>query len=104
MLASDSSPLFLPYPELLLKPLSNGRLVDMQEQIALFIPYHLCRDIISKNVAPVLVGVKPPTIVDGLPVQQFVGLFCVEAIRKTFMLHIEETLEILKHFTLYLFV
>ena len=40
----------------------------MQEQIALFIPYHLCRDIISKNVAPVLIGVKPPAIVDGLPV------------------------------------
>jgi len=65
---SYSSPLFFPYPELLLKPLGNGCLVDMQEQVTFLVPYHLFRDIIGMYIAPVLVGVKPPTIIDGLPV------------------------------------
>ena len=52
MLASDSSPLFLPYPELLPKPLGNGCLVDVQEQVTLAVNYHLYRDIIGKCIAP----------------------------------------------------
>jgi len=40
----------------------------MQEQIALFIPYHLCRDIISKDIASVLIRMQQATIIDGLPV------------------------------------
>ena len=47
--------MFLSYFELLLKPFSNGCLVDMQEQISLLVPYHLCRDVIGKCVAPILV-------------------------------------------------
>jgi hypothetical protein len=60
--------MFLPYSELLLKPLSNGYLVDMQEQVPLAIHYHLRRDIIGKSITPVLIGVKPATIIDALPV------------------------------------
>lgn len=68
VLTSYSSPLFLSQSELLLKPLSNGYLVDMQEQVTLLVPYHLCRDVIGKCIAPVLIGVKPPAIIDALPV------------------------------------
>ena len=63
-----SSSLFLPYPELLLKPLSNGCLVDMQGQVSLLVPYNLCRDVIGKCVTPILIGVKPSTIIDCMPV------------------------------------
>jgi len=50
-----SSFLLLPYHELLFKPLGNGHLVDMEEQVPLAIHYHLCRDIIGKRIAPVFV-------------------------------------------------
>ena len=68
MLTPKSFPLFLSQSELLLEPLGNGYLVDMQEQVSFLVPYHLCCDIIGKNVAPIFIGVKPPAIVDGLPV------------------------------------
>ena len=32
----------LPYPKLLLEPLSNGYLVEMQEQVSLLVHNHLC--------------------------------------------------------------
>jgi hypothetical protein len=47
ILMPKSSSFFLPYPELLLKPLSNGCLIDMQEQVPLYVPYNLCRDVIG---------------------------------------------------------
>ena len=56
------------YSKLLLKPLSNGCLIDMQEQVPLLVPNHLCHDVIRKCFAPVLIGVKPPAIIEGLPV------------------------------------
>ena len=65
----------------------------MQEKKTFLIPYHLCRDIIGKCIASVLIGVKPATIIDALPVQQFVGLFFIETILQTLTLHIKETLE-----------
>lgn len=65
----------------------------MQKQVPLLIPYHLCRDVIGKCVASVLIGMQPPTIVDGLPMQQFVGLHLAKAMLQTFTLHIEEALE-----------
>lgn len=68
----------------------------MQEQVSLFFPYHLCRNIIRKYIAPILIRVKPPAIVDVLPVQQFVCLFLIETVLQTLMFHIEETLEIWK--------
>ena len=48
-LSPNSLPLrlTLPYPKLLLKPLSNGCLIDMQEQVPLYVPYNLCRDVIG---------------------------------------------------------
>ena len=60
--------LFLLYPELLLEPLGNGCLVDMQEQVSLLVHNHLCRDVISKRIAPVLIRMQQATIIDGLPV------------------------------------
>ena len=67
MLNIEFSTLFLPYSALLLKPLCDRYLIDMQEQIALLVPYHLCRNIIGKCIAPILIGVKPPAIIDALP-------------------------------------
>ena len=84
MLTPKSFLLFLSQSELLLKPLGNGCLVDMQEQIPFLIPYHLCCDIIGKNVAPVLIRIQPPTIIDGQSVQQFVGLFYVKTTSRSF--------------------
>lgn len=65
----------------------------MQEQVPLIVPYHLCRDVIGKCVAPVLIGVKPANIVDSVTMHQFIRLFLTEAILQTLTLHIEETLE-----------
>lgn len=42
--------------------------IDKQQQVSLLVPYHLCCDIIDKCIAPVLIGVKPATIIDALPV------------------------------------
>ncbi len=47
--------MFFAYSQLFLKPLSNGCLVDMQEQVPLLVPYHLCRDVICKCAAFILV-------------------------------------------------
>lgn len=58
----------LSYPKLLLEPLGYGGLVDIQEQISLSVPYHLCRDVISKSIAPVIIRMQQATIIDGLPV------------------------------------
>ena len=68
MLTPKSFPLFLCQSELLLKPLSNGSVVYTQEKKAPLIHCHLCRDIISKYVAPVLIRMQQATIIDGLPV------------------------------------
>ncbi len=72
MLNFEFSTLFLPYSELLLKPLRNRCLIDMQEQIALLIHYHLCRNIIGKGIPSLLIGVKPATIVDSMPYRESV--------------------------------
>ena len=68
VLTSYSSPLFLSQTELFLKPLGDGYFVDIQEQIPFLIPYHLCRDIIGKCIAPVLIRMQQATIIDGLSV------------------------------------
>ena len=68
LLQSKKLFLTLSYPKLLFKPLDNRCFVDMQEQVSLLVPYHLCRNVIGKSIAPVLIGVKPPTIIDGLAV------------------------------------
>ena len=41
----------LSYFKLLLKPLGNGYLVDMKEQVSLLVHFHLCRDVIGKDIA-----------------------------------------------------
>ena len=81
------------YDNLLPKPLGDRFLIDMQEQIALLVPYHLCRNIIGKGILSVFIGVKPATIVDSVTMQQFLRLFFIEAILQTFTLHVEEPLE-----------
>ena len=83
----------LPYMKLLPKPFRNRHLIDMQEQIALLIPYHLCRNIISKGIPSIFIRVKPTTIVDSVTMYQFIRLFFTETTLQTFTLHIEETLE-----------
>ena len=50
-------------------------LIDMQKQIALFVSYHLCCDIIRKYIAPVLNGMQKAIIIDGLSVLATVGFF-----------------------------
>lgn len=65
----------------------------MQEQVSILVFYHFCRDIIGKCVTPILIGVKPATIVDGVTMHQFVGLFHVEATLQTLTFHVEETFE-----------
>ena len=65
----------------------------MQEQVSLLVPNQLCRDIIRKYIAPILIRVKPSAIVDVLPVQQFVCLFLNETVLQTLTLHVEETLK-----------
>ena len=43
----NSLSLFIAYSELFTKPLDNGCLVDIQGQVSLLVPYHLCCDIIG---------------------------------------------------------
>ena len=64
MLTPKSFPLFLYQSELLFEPLTNGSLIDMQEQIPFLIPYYLCRDVIGKCIAPVLIRMQQTTIIE----------------------------------------
>ena len=63
----DSPPLLLSQSKLFLEPLGNGRVVYVQEEAAFLVSYYLCRDVIGKRIAPVLIGMQPPAIIDGLP-------------------------------------
>ncbi len=64
----DSFLQHFPQCNIFLKPLGNRCFVNLQEQVSVLVPNHLCRDVIRKNVASVLFGVKPPAIIDTLPV------------------------------------
>ena len=50
-----SMSVFYTYAKQLSKPLGNRCLVDMQELVPFLIHFHLCRDVIGKCIAPVLV-------------------------------------------------
>ena len=59
--------LFLSYAELHSEPLRNRSIITLENK-CFGIPHYLCSHISSKCIAPVFIGVKPPAIVDGLPV------------------------------------